>query len=339
MSNTSRRRRSTMTLVAASVVATFALAGCSTDSGSPTTGDGDAELTTLKVATVGLVSDGALMVGIDKGFFEEEGIAIETSVVANPPAGLAAAQSGQVDISYSSSIPLINALDQGLPLKVIQAADGYVDGALQAEDPSRLDDTALYASAASGITSVEELEGKTVAVPARKAQMEVTIASVLRDAGGDPATINWVTLDQASAVDALKNGTVDAAGLVSPFTGQAGEEGATFLAAPGLEFFEEGAIGLWVTGTATLESKADAIAGFQRAIKKANEYANENAAEAEQAGLDYTDSPLTRDQLTTDTYWPTEVRAVDLERVNEKLVALDYLPAAVELTDVIVPTS
>lgn len=337
MTNTSRRRRTALTLIATAAGAALALTGCSSDTGSGAEG-GDGDLVTLKVATIGLTSDGALITGIEQGFFEEEGLRIETSIVANPPAGLAAAQSGQVDVAYSPSIPFLNALDQGLPLKIIQSADGYADGAAAAADTSRLDDTGLLASADGSVTSVEQLGGKTVAVPARKAQLEVTIASVASDAGVDPSTINWVVLDMASAVEALENNTVAAAGLVSPFTGQAEAAGAALLSAPGLAFFEEGAVGLWTAGSSTIESKADAIAGFQRAIVKSNEYANAHIDEAMQAGLDYTESPLTLEDLTTDAYWPTEVREVDIQRVNDKLVALGYLPGAVDLTGVIVPT-
>lgn len=332
----STHRFSLTVAVAALSAAALALAGCSSDTGGGDPAAGAGDTTTLKVATIGLLSDGALQLGIEQGFFEEEGLAIETSIVANPPAGLAAAQSGQVDLAYSPSIPLINALSQGIALDVVQAADGYADGAAESGDAAEIDDTGLYASASSGITSVEDLEGKTIAVPARKAQLEVTITDVLVEAGVDPATINWVVLDFTSAVAALESGTADAAGLVSPFTDQAAQAGAPLLASPGLEFFEEGAVGLWVAGTSTVESKADAIAAFQRAIAKANAYANENPEEAVQAGIDYTQSSLTVEEATI-PYWPTEVREADVQRTNEKLVELGFLPAAVSLDGVILP--
>lgn len=293
------------------------------------------ELTTLKVATIGLTSDGSLITGIKQGFFEDEGLKIETSIVANPPAGLAAAQSGQVDIAYSPSIPLLNALSQGVPLKVVGAADGFAPGSATAADPTKLDDTGLFASAASGITDVKGLAGKTIAIPARKAQLEVVIADELERAGIDPATgVKWVVLDFTSAVAALKSGTVDAAGLVNPFTSEAEDAGAVQLAAPSVGFFEEGATGLWVAGTSTIEAKPDAIAAFQRAIVKSNEYATAHADEAIQAGLDYTKSKLTIDQVKLPV-WPTEVVIEDLNRPNEKMVKLGFLAKPVDLDGVI----
>lgn len=318
--------------------AALALSACSSGgSGEAPSGDGGSgELTTLKVATIGLTSDGSLIGGIEQGFFEEEGLQIETSIVANPPAGLAAVQSGQVDIAYSPSIPLLNALSQGVDIKVIGAADGYPADPAEIDDPADFDDTGLFAAVGGDVHSVADLEGKTIAVPARKAQLEVVIAGELEKEGIDPATgVNWVVLDFTSAVAGLQNGTVDAAGLVSPFTTEAEEAGAEQLSAPSIGFFETGATGLWTAGAGTVSQKADAIAAFQRAIVKSNEWATEHPQEAIQAGLAYTDSQLTVDQVKVPV-WPTIVNAEDLERPNEKMVSLGFLAQPVDLAGVIV---
>ncbi|SFR68745.1 NitT/TauT family transport system substrate-binding protein [Microbacterium azadirachtae] len=318
----------------AAVGAAVALAGCSSSSGGAEPGK-KGDLTTVKVATIGLTSDGSLLTGIAKGFFADEGLKIETSIVANPPAGLAAAQSGQVDVAYSPSIPLLNALSQGVKMKVVGAADGYPDTATSAADPAKYDDTGLFASKASGITSVKELAGKTIAIPARKAQLEVVIAEQLKKNGIDPATgVKWVVLDFTSAVAALKSGNVDAAGLVSPFTAQAAADGGPQLAAPSIGFFETGATGLWTAGETTIQSKKDVISAFQRAIVKSNEYATAHAEEAITAGLAYTKSKLTVAEVKVPV-WPTAVAPEDLQRPDDKMVALGFLKKPVDLSGVI----
>ena len=169
-------------------------------------------------------------------------------MVANPPAGVAAAQSGQLDLTYTPSIPMFNALSQGVPLKIVAAADGYSDEAMGKSDLTLVDDTALIVGKDSPITSVGELEGKTISVPARKAQLEVTISNAVKQAGGDPSKINWIVLDFSSAVQSLKQGRIDAAGLVAPFTSKAVAEGGKVVSSPGVEFFEKGAVGLYVAG-------------------------------------------------------------------------------------------
>lgn len=297
--------------------------------GSPAPG----ETATLKVGTVGIGSDAAIQMAIDKGYFEAEGLNVETSVVANPPAGIAAAQSGQLDLTYTPSIPLLNALNQNVPLKIIAAADGYAEDAAQAEDLATVDDTGLYVPEGSPITDPKELEGKSVSVPARKAQMEVTISKVIQDAGGDPQKVNWMVLDPASALQSLDSERVDAAALISPFTAQAGAKGHERLASPGIEFFEKGAVGLWVAGTKTVEDKAEQMAAFARAIHKANDYANSNREEAEEVAAELTQVPLETVREGAELYWPTEVRLEDIQRVNELLVELGFLPKEVTLDE------
>ncbi len=329
------RIRRGVAAVAALAAGVLALAACTSPQSEPAPSGseepgGAVALQTLKVAATGVVSDGSLLTGMAEGFFAEEGLEIEPSIVANPAAGLAAVQSGQVDVAFAPSVPVMNALAGGVPLTIIAAADGYVDGASKDADPSVHDDSGLYASAASGITDVSQLAGRTVAVPARQAMFEVAISDELSRAGVDPTSVNWVVLDFASAVAALQSGTVDAASVVTPFTAEAEEVGAVLIASAAVGLFEEGAVGLWVTGTATAESKSDEIAGFVRAIVRSNEFANDNPETAAQAGLEFSGSTLSVADVKI-PYWPTELRRADLDRINQKLVTLGFLPAPVDL--------
>lgn len=316
--------------------ASLALAACTSTQAQENSAADSGELTTLKVATLGIVSDGALMLGIEQGFFAEEGLEIETPIVANPPAGLAAAQSGQIDIAYSPGISVLTALTQSLPLKVIAPADGYPAGAAQAPNPFELDITGLFVSPGSDATEVADLAGKTIAIPARKAHMEIVIADELQRAGIDPDTgVEWVVLDFTSAVAALESGSVDAAGLVSPFNIRAAEIGATQLSAPSVGFFDgAGSTNFWNAGAGTVEKKPGQLAAFQRAILKSNAYAMKHMEEAIQAGIEYSNSQLTPDQIVLPV-WPTELSETDLEIPNQKMVDLGFFDQPANLDGVI----
>ncbi len=320
----------------AALLLTTSLAACG-DSNGPDAG-GDGQTQTLKVGLIGIGADAAVKIAEAEGYFEEENIKVESTVVANPPAGIAAAQSGQLDIAYAPSIPVLNALSEGVPLKVIGAADGYPENSEEVE-PRELDDTGLFANPDAGINSPKDLEGKSVSVPARKAQLEVTIADAVKKDGGDPEKINWMVLDPSSALQSLQQKRVDAVGLVSPFTARAEAEGGKYLASPGVAFFGEGAIGLWVAGQSTVDGKADAIASFQRAMTKANAYANENYDEAEEYASELTNIPLETLRNGAHTYWPAEVKFQDIQRVNERLAELGYLSKEVEIDDSLIVES
>ena len=324
--------------VLAATSLTLSLAACS---GAPATdsGVGGEDLTTLKVGVMSINSNAALLLGDEKGFFEEEGLKIETTAIANPPAGIAAAQSGQMDLTYATSIPLLNALSQSVPLKVIAPADGYPDDVLEMSNPAEVDDTGLFVAADSDIDSPADLQGRTVAVPARKAQLEVNIASLIRNDGGDPSKVNWMVLDPASALQTLQQGQVDAAGLISPFMTQAKEAGARLLASPGVQFFGGGVVGSWVAGHSTVDQKPEALAAFKRAVEKANAYAQDHMDEAQQVASKLTSVELETVKAGPKSYWPTNVEIEDFQTVNEKLVELGYLPKEVPLDDSLIFTT
>ncbi|MEG0214308.1 MAG: ABC transporter substrate-binding protein [Glutamicibacter sp.] len=316
------------TLAAAALLAiTTSLAACSADSGS---GNNNEKLT---IGIIGISSDAAIQTAIDEGYFKEEGLEVVTTVVANPPAGIAAAQSGQLDVAYTPSIPLLNALSQDVKLSVIAAADGYAEGAVDSMESDSVDDTGLYIQPDSGISRARDLAGKKIAVPARKAQIEVTVADMVEKDGGNPESINWMVLDPASSLQSLQQGRVDAAGLVAPFTNNAKSEGMELLGSPGVEFFEDGAVGLWVAGAGQVSGDGERMAAFQRAIYKANAYANENMEEMKSKAAEITGIDLETIKNGADSYWPTEVDIADLQRVDAKLAKLGYLKQEVGLDE------
>lgn len=322
-------RRSIPAALAAVLALTLSACGGGAAS-SPASGSGGA-LTTLKVGTIGIGSDAAIKLAIDKGFFKEQGLDVKTSVVANPPAGIAAAQSGQLDLAYTPSIPLLNALSNNVPLTVVAGADGYSQQAMASKDLTKVDDTGLLVKKGSPIQRPKDLEGQSVSVPARKAQLEVTVSKLIKDDGGDPTKVNWMVLDPASALQSLDSGRIDAASLVAPLVSKAMSQGNRLLASPGVEFFKAGAVGLWVTGKNALAKERTAIEGFREAIYKANAYANAHIDEAQQDSARITNTPLDVIKAGAVNYWPAKVTTDDIQRVNTAMADLGYLKEPVKL--------
>lgn len=109
------------------------------------------------------------------------------------------------------------ALALGLGDVVSDAANGentFSDGALPICSLGNLYNNFVHAftTGDKGITSVEQMKGKRIAVGAVGSASEVTADRILEAAGINPQSeITRVQLGVAEAVDALKDGTVDAA--------------------------------------------------------------------------------------------------------------------------------
>lgn len=309
------------------MVAATALVACGS-AGAGGEEDGVVELT---MAHDGTASSAAVSLGIDQGFFEEEGLDIEFTTVGQPPATVAAVQSGEVDVGSVPTIPTVNAIGEGLPLTSIASVSGYPDPA-EVEDMTVYDTFGIYVAPDSDFDSPSDLEGQDVAVPAREAVFEVLIADAVREDGGDPSNVNWIVLDFQSQITSLTSGRVDAAGLPLPFTVQAGHEGAQLLEQPGIAFYEQGPTSVW-NASAQVAEDDELVSKLQRAIHRSNEYANEHRDEAVERAAEITGIDVAvLEESTGFNYFPTTFQEEDIERVNRKMAELDFLAEAVDLS-------
>lgn len=326
------KSRATATLIAGFLI--LALSGCSGGAASTSPSDAaDAPLTPVSVGLMGLNQDAAIAMGVEQGFFEEEGLDVSTTLIANPPAGIAAAQSGQLDITYTSTIAMLMAMAQGIDLTVVAAADGFPENIAEL-DPIKFDPSAILAAPGSGIERPADLEGRSVALPNRNGQIEVMIAYVVSSDGGDPSKIEWIVLDPASSIQALEAGRVDAAGLISPFTSSAMEAGAEFVSGTGAPFFGPGPVALYAAGSEFVEEQPEVAEAFSKALQRAHEYANDHEEEAQKVASELTNVDLEVIQSGVPVTWMTEgVVLSKLQRLNELLVERGFLTEEVQLDD------
>lgn len=328
----SKRRTS---LFAAGAAAALAFSACSASANDEVGHDGT---TTLQLTYDGTSSGAALMLGIEQGFFEEEGLDIEVvGPNGNPPSAIAALQSNEVDIASVPVIPGLNAQSQGMAVTSIAPVAGYPD---DVTENSEFDTYGVYVAPDSGISSAEDLEGKSVGVNARKAIFEAFVTDQVMQEGGDPDKVEWIALDFSSQVEALQDGRIDAITLPLPFTLQAEQNGAELLWSPGVAFYESGVTSTWMVSPDTA-SNEELVAGFQRAVQKSNEYANENR----DAAIDHAEE-LTgiEAEIFHDgghfNYFSTELKTEDLTHVSEKLAEIGFLDEPLEINEShLIPTN
>lgn len=322
-SNPSLRR--TMAAFSASL-AMLVLSGCGATAGSSANSEGLQEIT---IAHDGTADAAAVGLGIEQGFFEKEGLKVKYTTVGSPPATVAAVQSGQVDVGSIPTLPTITALGQGVNILPFMSGSGYPRGGH--EDLNQYDQLSIYVSPHADIKRPSELNGHKVAVPARKAVMEILISNAIREDGGDPATVNWIVLDSGSQVSALADGKVDAAGLSLPFTAQAADAGAQLLIGPAIDFYKEGPLTNWIASPRVAANK-ELLLKIQRAIQRSNAYANQHrdAAMTKASEITHIDVKLFQNARGFN-YYPEDFQLEDLDRVNLKMTELGFLPKPVDL--------
>lgn len=143
------------------------------------------------------------------GYFKREGLEPEVVMLNNGPAEIAALVSGSADVAMIAFIPAINARAQGQPLKAFMTYNMEgVPGPIYNH---------FVASSRSGVKSLKDLAGKTVASNAAGGGCDLAIRDHLKAAGVPADKVNVVVIPFPQMQAALELGTIDAACMVDPF--------------------------------------------------------------------------------------------------------------------------
>lgn len=292
--------------------------------------------TDIKVGVGAYGEMGAIQLGIESGIFAKNGLNVETVLFPAPAPGITALASGAVQFTYAPITPVLNAYGNGgMNLKIVSPGHGFskTDVAKAKKDAKfaeKLDNSGLCVSPSSGITSWKGLEGKTVAVPARNAQGEITVADQIKKDGGDPKKVNWVTLTFPETVAAVKSGKVDASYVIEPFLTQCTSEGFKNLGSPGILFLDESVISVWITTGPYASANPSVVKAFQKSIAESNALAMKsraNSQKAQVAATKFTKVPADIAAKARSLYYPTAVTKADIEDQAKKMYALGYLRA------------
>lgn len=301
------------------------LAGCSTPSGDDTGGD---EMTTIRLGNLVFTGTAPLQLGIEKGFFEDEGLTIVQTEGDNPAAIAGQLTSGQLDIGFTTTTFLPTAVSQGAPLKAIAAVDGLID----TEAPA----SAIVVAADSPITTLSDLEGKNVAVVALGSELHLLTLVDVDKNGGDSSKVNPVQIPFPQMQQALDAGNVDAIVTTEPFLSATVAAGARIIAAPEIDIMPGASVTAWAASTSYIEANPDVVAAFTRAMKKTLEYAKAHPDEVLALIPEYTG--LDPDQLTDmnlGTIFEPELNTESIETMTQYLFDYKFIDKKPSLSDLV----
>jgi len=280
------------------------------DSGGGGGGGGEQEIRELRVGVIPIVDVAPIYLGVEQGFFEEQGLEVELVPGSGGAAAVPGVVSGDYDFSFGNVTSILLASSEGLPLRIV------ANGVSSTADPET-DFSAVVVPGGSDIQSVADLEGRRVAVNNLKNIGEVTIRKGIEDAGGDGSNVEFVELPFPEMPAAVAGGNVDAAWVVEPFVTVATGQGARAVFYPFAEPIEDLTVATYFTLEPTIKEDPEMVDAFQAAINESLQYANDNPDEVRRILLTYTQIPEAAAQAIRLPSWPEEVNWDSVETVAE----------------------
>ncbi len=175
----------------------------------------------VSIALLRLSSSAPIFIGIEKGFFQEEGIDLKPEWFdAAQPIAVATA-SNKVDVGATGiTAGLYNMVAQGQKITIVADKGREEKGVLS---------TALMVNSSAyndGIKDIISLKGKTVGITQSGSTFDYMIGRVLESHGLSRSDVNLIPLGKLSSVlSALESKQIDAAILNQPHISKAEEAG------------------------------------------------------------------------------------------------------------------
>jgi NitT/TauT family transport system substrate-binding protein len=261
-----RRARVSVLVAAVAVAATL---------GGATSGNAPAkpqQLTTITVNSLPIANGLPLDLGIQRGFFRQQGIEINKRTLQSGNDIVLALANRNGDIGYIGWVPAMIARTQNIPLTAVAASD--VEGTSVVDNWQN-----ILVKGDSSIRRPADLAGKTIAVNALKGVGEVMIKAALRKRGVNPSSPRLLAMPFPTMPAALRNGQVDAIWTPEPFMTQALNDGARIVMAPGPVLGRFWPIGTYVAHNDWVRRNPALARRFRTAMGRSLAYAQAHPAE------------------------------------------------------------
>lgn len=176
---------------------------------------------TVKAAFFGVIPDGAYPLGIARGYFEAEGIKIETLRFQTSTDALPAMTTGDIDVYGASPNPaLFNAIGRGIALRVL--------GPIGNTTPGR-DSNAVVVRRdlidSGRFKTLQDLKGMKIAVGTQYSTSHFALKMAMESAGLTLKDADVSAIGVGNLVPALTNKSIEAFASTEPYPTQAEQGG------------------------------------------------------------------------------------------------------------------
>jgi NitT/TauT family transport system substrate-binding protein len=297
-------------LAAAAVLALTACGGGSPSGEAAPAAEGSAGLTHINVGVIPIVDVAPIYLGVKEGIFKEEGLDVELTQAQGGAAIVPAITTGQMDFGFSNVTSLVVARSKGLPLKMVASGPSSTGD-------QDADFAAVMVKPGSGVKEIKDLAGKKIAVNTLNNISDSTIREAVAEAGGDSKNLDFVEMPFPEMRAALQKGTVDAIAAVEPFVTIAKGDGAVPVFSNYAHPVDNLTVAAYFTSDQTAQQKPEVTEAFTAAMKKSQQFAQENPDKVRAILPEYTQlDPAVIKQLTLPKY-AQEVNAESIQQIAD----------------------
>lgn len=297
-----------LALVASMLSACTLLNGSSSASG-PAANPEHLEKPVITVGVIPIVNCAAFYLALEHGYFKQQGLTVVPKATTSGTTSIPLLTAGGLDVTVTNDVTAIQAqAKHAADLKFI--VDGY---------QSAPGDHVVTALPDSGIKTVRDLVGKTVAVNTLSDIVTLGFQAVLEANDVSPSAIHFVVIPYANMEEALKTHQVAAATEEEPYLTQSERDlGVKSV----LDVFGANGptanipISAYVTTAAFARANPKTVAAFQRAMTQGATLAG-SRANVEQILPTYTKIDRLTVALIHLGVYPTTLNVIRLQRVAD----------------------
>jgi NitT/TauT family transport system substrate-binding protein len=315
-------------ILATSLAIALVTAACGSSGGAKPSASG-LEKTHLTVAALPIVDDAPLFLAIKKGYFGQQGLTVTPKIITQSTLALPDLLHGSVDIVGGGNY--------------VSYMEGQASGTfrlkiLVAGTECKAASFGVLALPSSGITSPAKLAGKTIAVNLTSNIQTLTASAALKADGVNPATVKYVVVPFPDMAAALKAGRVSAISVVEPFlTGAEQALGAKLVLSQCSGSLASFPLSGYFATESWTQRFPHAAAAFQRAMEKAQAYADANPAAVRQVLPTYTKVTAAAAQHLVLNSFPASLSAAELQRVADLMHSGGVLKSSFDVQPMLFP--
>jgi NitT/TauT family transport system substrate-binding protein len=285
-----------------------------------------AETLRVAVAQRGFWNSSFIEFALQQGFFKQEGLDIEILYTEGGASTLTPLVAGSIDIAMTNgTLGVIAAFAKGMPVKIISA------------EATGAPDAFWYARPESGIKSIKDTNGKTVAFSSPGSSTNLIILQLIKQENVTPKLVP--TGGMPGTLTQVMTGQIDVGWSVPPFVLKDLADGRLQIIARGSDVaaIRDQTIRVNVANANALKEKRDAFVRFMRTISRAIDWAYTGDA-AIDAYAKLANVPRELAQRTRDEFYPKaslqlgDVRGLDL--TLQQALEYKYITAPLSVADV-----